>query len=240
MPGCRSGFNPTPLLSRNEFRLTGFGRPGRILSACRNYLAFFLIEIYSELQGVTLVGKHLFKSAQTLTAQAGKERFTISVCSGRLTAQELTRASTMSSMNLEPPEWSQGTHLVTPRFGYRHHGIYIGNGRVLHYAGLCEWWRIGPVEEVSLDSFCSEHPILVKEHPKAKYRGEAAVARARSRLGESRYSLFNNNCEHLCTWSIDGIGYSEQAAALLVKPVIILERLAELLQKLHWSSASRT
>src|SRR5690242_16220299 len=128
----------------------------------------------------------------------------------------------MSEKNLEQPEWPQGTHLVTPRFGYQHHGIYIGNGRVLHYAGLCEGWRIGPVEEVSLDCFSSGHPVWVKEHPKAKFRGAVAVARARSRLGEKRYSLFKNNCEHLCTWSIDGISYSEQAAALLMRPLAMV------------------
>lgn len=27
-----------------------------------------------------------------------------------------------------------GAHLVSPRKRYRHHGIYVGNGRVIHYA----------------------------------------------------------------------------------------------------------
>lgn len=128
------------------------------------------------------------------------------------------------------PEWPQGTHLVTPRFGYLHHGIYSGDGKVLHYAGLCEWWHIGPVEEVSLECFSSGRPVSVREHPRAKYRGKKAVARARSRLGEKRYSLFNNNCEHLCTWSIYGVGYSEQVAALLMTPASILQRLVVVLR----------
>src|ERR1700710_1706560 len=116
----------------------------------------------------------------------------------------------MTELTVEQQEWPLGTHLVTPRFGYRHHGIYIGNGEVLHYAGLCEWWHVGPVEKISLDSFLSGHEVWVQEHPKAKYKGADIVARAYSRLCEKSYSLFNNNCEHLCTWSIDGVSYSEQ------------------------------
>src|SRR5262245_59687729 len=42
-------------------------------------------------------------------------------------------------------------HLVTPRALYTHHGIYVGNGRVIHYAGLAHGLRRGPVEEVSLE-----------------------------------------------------------------------------------------
>ena len=34
-------------------------------------------------------------------------------------------------MNDEP---SLGAHLISPRNGYSHHGIYVGSGRVIHYA----------------------------------------------------------------------------------------------------------
>jgi hypothetical protein len=71
----------------------------------------------------------------------------------------------------------------------------------------------------------------VKEHPKAKYKGSAVVARAYSRLGEKRYSLFNNNCEHLCTWSIDGVSHSEQVAELLLRPTLLLTTLSALLNR---------
>ncbi|MEX3916392.1 lecithin retinol acyltransferase family protein [Paraburkholderia sp. BR10872] len=37
---------------------------------------------------------------------------------------------------------SVGTHLATKRASYRHHGIYIGNGRVIHYAGLSRCLRV--------------------------------------------------------------------------------------------------
>jgi hypothetical protein len=57
------------------------------------------------------------------------------------------------------------------------------------------------------------------------------VARAYSRLGEKRYSLFNNNCEHLCTWSIDGVSHSEQVAELLLRPTLLLTTLSALLNR---------
>jgi hypothetical protein len=43
--------------------------------------------------------------------------------------------------------------LVTLRRGYSHHGIYVGDGKVVHYAGLCSAWHRGPVEEVLLEHF---------------------------------------------------------------------------------------
>ncbi|MBP4061169.1 lecithin retinol acyltransferase family protein [Aeromonas sp. Prich7-2] len=37
-----------------------------------------------------------------------------------------------------------GAHLVTPRTGYDHHGIYVGNGKVVHYAGFARGFNTGP------------------------------------------------------------------------------------------------
>ncbi|MGC3980635.1 MAG: lecithin retinol acyltransferase family protein [Steroidobacteraceae bacterium] len=145
----------------------------------------------------------------------------------------------MSTTVESKQEWLIGTHLVTPRFGYQHHGIYIGSGKVLHYAGLCEWNHIGPVEEIDLIAFAAGHAIEVREHPKAKYYGHIAVARARSRLGERSYSLLKNNCEHFCTWCIDGISYSDQVAALLMMPVEFTTRLITWLRGV-WPQRLRT
>src|ERR1700683_2361314 len=50
----------------------------------------------------------------------------------------------------EPPP---GAHMVTPRRGYTHHGIYVGGGRVVQYGGLSWGLRRGPVEEVPLSQF---------------------------------------------------------------------------------------
>src|ERR1700693_2534039 len=47
-----------------------------------------------------------------------------------------TEATPISWNVVEDTEPQPGTHLVTPRHGYHHHGIYVGEGRVMHYGGL--------------------------------------------------------------------------------------------------------
>nr|WP_260433895.1 lecithin retinol acyltransferase family protein [Burkholderia sp. Bp8998] len=111
-----------------------------------------------------------------------------------------------------------GAHLVSDRGGYSHHGIYVGNGRVVHYAGLCTSLHRGPIEEVTLERFAAGHAVRVVPHPYAAYAGRAAVLRARSRLGENRYRLLTNNCEHFCTWCVEGTGHSEQVRTCVMHP----------------------
>ncbi|CAB3733292.1 lecithin retinol acyltransferase family protein [Paraburkholderia rhynchosiae] len=111
-----------------------------------------------------------------------------------------------------------GAHLVSARSGYEHHGIYVGNGRVVHYAGFAGSAHRGPVEEVELDRFAAGHPLSIRATPCARYIGEEAVCRARSRLGENRYRLLTNNCEHFCAWVLLGESRSEQVHCSLRHP----------------------
>jgi hypothetical protein len=112
-----------------------------------------------------------------------------------------------------------GAHLVTQRRGYEHHGIYVGNGRVVHYAGFAGTTRRGgPVEEVELSRFAAGHPLSIRAAPSARYAGDEAVRRARSRLGENRYRLLTNNCEHFCAWCLLGESRSEQVHGCLRHP----------------------
>ena len=57
--------------------------------------------------------------------------------------------------------------------------------------------------------------------PTDRYSGEEIVLRARSRLGERRYHLLRNNCEHFCSWCQLGECRSEQVEALM-KPALLL------------------
>jgi len=107
-----------------------------------------------------------------------------------------------------------GTHLTTPRWGFVHHGLYAGNGRVIHYAGLKSWLRRGPVEEVTLAEFAGARPVQVHTHLAAPYAGAAALRRARSRLGEDRYRFLSNNCEHFVEWCLSGMSRSSQVETL--------------------------
>jgi len=66
--------------------------------------------------------------------------------SSRLCAR-LGRSIPDVAIDCEP---APGAHLVTQRSGYEHHGIYVGNGRVVHYAGFAGSLHLGPIEETTL------------------------------------------------------------------------------------------
>jgi Lecithin retinol acyltransferase len=100
----------------------------------------------------------------------------------------------------EPP---LASHLVTPRTLYSHHGIYVGDGRVIHYAGLAYGLRRGPVEEISLERFARGRSVRIRRGA-SRFDDRQAVARARARLGECRYRLLTNNCKHFCAWVLRG------------------------------------
>jgi Lecithin retinol acyltransferase len=110
---------------------------------------------------------------------------------------------------------SIGAHLTSPRRGYRHHGIYAGAGRVIHYGGFSRLFHSRPVEEVSLAEFTLGRGLAVKPWVAPKFSGTDVIARARSRLGENRYRLFSNNCEHFAEWCIGGQSRSLQVDAFL-------------------------
>jgi len=112
----------------------------------------------------------------------------------------------------EPPV---GAHLVSPRFGFFHHGIYLGDGRVMHSGAVSGVLPRGPVEEVSLCRFSRGHPVVVKGEEPAKFTAEVIVERARSRAGEDRYRLLTNNCEHFCEWCVRGRPRSYQVERLI-------------------------
>jgi hypothetical protein len=88
-----------------------------------------------------------------------------------------------------------GSHLITPRIGYQHHGIYIGNSQVIHFTSN------STVEIVSLSEFTEDNGYTeYKFH--SKFSRNEIVERAISRLGDDNYSVIFNNCEHFCNWCI--------------------------------------
>lgn len=103
-----------------------------------------------------------------------------------------------------------GSHLMTARLGYTHHGIYAGAGKVVHYAGLSLSLHRGPVEEVVFAEFAQGHPVWIGSGADARFAGQEVVRRAYSRLGEDHYRVISNNCEHFCMWCLYGESRSHQ------------------------------
>jgi len=127
----------------------------------------------------------------------------------------LCRSDRLLVANEEPP---LGSHLVTPRRGFAHHGIYVGRGNVVHNRSVVRSFCRGPVEEVSLAGFAQQRAIWVRSHSAPRFAGSEVTRRARSRLGEDRYRLLSNNCEHFCEWCLRDERRSYQVERLLALP----------------------
>ena len=82
---------------------------------------------------------------------------------------------------------------------YTHHAIYIGDGKVIHYAG-----EVGDINVrlTTFEEFAEGHTVYRYSETESalNYSREVAVRRAKSRLGESDYNLAINNCENFVRW----------------------------------------
>ncbi|MBE9125626.1 lecithin retinol acyltransferase family protein [Coleofasciculus sp. LEGE 07081] len=87
---------------------------------------------------------------------------------------------------------------------YEHHGIDCGDGTVIHYRKPSE-----TIERTSLDTFARGGKIYIKRFP-TSFIPDVVVHRAGSRLGERKYNLLYNNCEHFATWCKTGVNESQQ------------------------------
>jgi hypothetical protein len=81
---------------------------------------------------------------------------------------------------------------------YRHYGIYVGDGRVIHYSGEPgKGKKSGCVREVSVANFARGDQVFRKRYKAEKCLPiDTTIRLARNRLGETFYDLKNNNCQH--------------------------------------------
>ncbi|BFM39274.1 lecithin retinol acyltransferase family protein [Synechocystis sp. LKSZ1] len=94
---------------------------------------------------------------------------------------------------------------------YEHHGIDCGDGSVIHYRKPSE-----RIERTSWQTFSRGQPVQrLAEGQRFCFLPEIVVERAQSRLGEQKYNLLFNNCEHFATWCKTGISESQQIRRFL-------------------------
>lgn len=89
---------------------------------------------------------------------------------------------------------------------YQHHGIDCGDGSVIHYRKPSE-----TIERTSFSVFSKGNSVYIINYPEGFcFISDVVIQRAESRLGEQKYNLLFNNCEHFATWSKTGISNSKQ------------------------------
>ena len=87
---------------------------------------------------------------------------------------------------------------------YEHHGIDCGDSTVIHYRKPSE-----VIERTSMETFARGGKVYARTYP-VRYIADTVIRRAESRLGERKYNLLFNNCEHFATWCVTGVNDSRQ------------------------------
>ncbi len=105
-------------------------------------------------------------------------------------------------MNFVSKMPQKGDQIKVNRGLYDHHGIYIGDDKVIQFGSLSK--ELDPskamVIETSLEDFLKGGELLVAEYSeeenKKRRTPDEIVSYAKAHLGDSGYDLVNNNCEH--------------------------------------------
>ena len=96
---------------------------------------------------------------------------------------------------------------------YRHYGIGVGNGRIIHFSGdILDGGESAMIVETSESEFAIMDKIKICHRVTYKYNAAEVVSRARSQLYSDfgGYHLFDNNCEVFTTWCACGKKSSSQ------------------------------
>ncbi len=103
----------------------------------------------------------------------------------------------------------RGDHLTVHYRAFYHHGVDCGDGTVIHLSR-----EYGKVHRSTWTEFANGQEVYV-EPTTAQYSADCVVQRAQSRLGESNYQVYANNCEHFARWCREGRAYSTQVHSVV-------------------------
>ena len=114
-----------------------------------------------------------------------------------------------------------GDQISVERGFYSHHGIYIGNDEVIHFASPTGS-EISPetavVHKTTLENFLKGGELLVRvytDEEKKKLRSkDEIIDYAIAHIGEKGYNIISNNCEHFSNRCAFGSSQSDQIDGL--------------------------
>lgn len=121
--------------------------------------------------------------------------------------------------------FSKGDILKVSRLLYYHYGVYVGDGRVIHFSapeGMSETDPFSAdIFEVTLSEFSKGEMPFVDNRCRPSFSPDEIVERARMMLGTQRgnYNLFGNNCEHFANWCKTGqtMSFQSQSVSSIIK-----------------------
>ncbi len=116
-----------------------------------------------------------------------------------------------------------GDHIRVNRGLYYHHGIYVSDDCVIHFAPPNSTGTIDPanamVVNTNLEAFLNggllEVRVFNEQELKFKREPQDIINYAFSRIGEKGYNLISNNCEHFANECLFGVKKSNQVDSIL-------------------------
>jgi len=114
-------------------------------------------------------------------------------------------------MRLIEKDLNPGDHVYVKRRGllYTHHGIYGGNGNVIHYTGAEKEKKDPLVTNTDIEEFLKDGRLKRRDYKKRLPYSET-LNLAKRLLSDNGYSLTFNNCEHFATYCATGKKKSKQ------------------------------
>ncbi len=114
-------------------------------------------------------------------------------------------------MQFTTDDLHHGDHLYVKRKGllYSHHGIYAGEGLVIHFKGTVREKKDPVVTMTDIDNFL-EGGKLKRRYYKKRLPPDETLRIAMDHLDLKEYSLAFNNCEHFATFCATGKKKSSQ------------------------------
>jgi hypothetical protein len=143
--------------------------------------------------------------------------------SGLLVTSTAVRPALAVTGSADFAAFKPGDHLRVRRLLYSHHGIYVGDGRVVQFGGGAGNKRHNRIEEVPFATFASGGLVELVDQSRLRWIGlwrlpppfgpDQIVGRARCLVAhnaDAAYNLIGRNCETVALWCACGMGESLQ------------------------------
>ena len=115
------------------------------------------------------------------------------------------------SARLTEADLLTGDHIYVKRRRrlYVHHGIYMGDGKVINFTGSVREKKDPKVQETDLSRFLKGGTLRRRDYEERLPASET-INIAKEQLSDGSYSMLWNNCEHFATYCATGKRKSRQ------------------------------